>query len=231
MKIKYALILCGGKGTRLGKITKKTPKPLAKFGKKIFLESIISQLVNLDLEKIFLLCRYKKEKIFDLYNSKKINNTYLYCIDEKKYLGTGGAIKNILKKLDNKFLVLNGDSFFNISIKKFLKQDLKKHSLIKIALTNNSSYKSNKKLANLKLGKGRKIFIEEGGRLMNAGIYLLKKKSLKIKEKIFSLETDIVEKYIIKNKVEGFFQNAKFIDIGTIKNYNFLKKNYKKILK
>ena len=62
---------------------------------------------------------------------------------------------------------------------------------------------------------------------MNAGIYLIKKKSLNfIKKKNFSLEKDYLEKLIAKRKIQGEFFKKKFIDIGTIENLKKVRKKY-----
>ena len=62
--VSQAVILCGGLGTRLGAITKKTPKPLIKIGNKSFLDYLIDRLVQNKINKILLLCSYKSEYFF-----------------------------------------------------------------------------------------------------------------------------------------------------------------------
>ena len=64
-------ILVGGKGSRLGYITKSTPKPLLKINNIRFLDLIISNLSKFNLHNIYLLCSYKREKFFKLYHKKK----------------------------------------------------------------------------------------------------------------------------------------------------------------
>ena len=66
------VILVGGRGSRLKKITKKTPKPLILINKKRFLDILISKLIKFQFNNIFLLCSYKKEQFFKLYHKKKI---------------------------------------------------------------------------------------------------------------------------------------------------------------
>ena len=85
-------ILVGGKGSRLGKITKNIPKPLLRIRKIRFLDLLISNLLRYNLKRIFLLCSFKKEEFFKLYHKKKIHNSLIYCIDEGKFKGTGGAL-------------------------------------------------------------------------------------------------------------------------------------------
>ena len=57
-----AAILVGGIGSRLGKITKKTPKPLIKIDKKRFLDHLLAKLSRYNFRKIYLLCSYKKKQ-------------------------------------------------------------------------------------------------------------------------------------------------------------------------
>ena len=64
-----AVILVGGKGSRLGYLTKKTPKPLLKINDQIFLDVLIAKLIKYNFDKIYLLCSFKKEKFFELYKN------------------------------------------------------------------------------------------------------------------------------------------------------------------
>ena len=66
-----AAILVGGKGSRLGNITKNTPKPLLRIKKIRFLDLLLSSLLKYNLKRIYLLCSFKKEKFFKLYHKKK----------------------------------------------------------------------------------------------------------------------------------------------------------------
>ena len=77
-----AVILVGGRGKRLGKLTNKIPKPLIKIGDKIFLDILIEKLIIYNFKCIYFLCSYKKEKFFKRYHNKKIRNTKLICIYE-----------------------------------------------------------------------------------------------------------------------------------------------------
>ena len=55
-----AVILVGGRGKRLGQLTLKTPKPLIKINNKKFLDILIDKITKIKLNKIYLLCSYKK---------------------------------------------------------------------------------------------------------------------------------------------------------------------------
>ena len=72
--INQCLILCGGYGTRLKKITKKTPKPLIKYFEKEFLTYLIDKLINQGIDHIVLLTYYKND-LFKKY-VKKIKKSH-----------------------------------------------------------------------------------------------------------------------------------------------------------
>ena len=64
------VILVGGRGKRLGKITQKTPKPLIVVNKKRFLDILLSKIIFYNFKNIYLLCSYKKDIFFKLYHKK-----------------------------------------------------------------------------------------------------------------------------------------------------------------
>jgi len=221
-----AVILVGGRGKRLGKLTNKIPKPLIKIGDKFFLDILIKKILIYNFKHIYFLCSYKKEKFFKKYHNKKIENTKLICIDEGNQKDTGGGLIKLKNKIKNNFYLLNGDTIFNINIIK-LANFKNKNTICKIALTKNNNYKNNKKINNIRLKKSNLIcFSKNKTNLMNGGIYYFNKKIFKyLSFKKISLENDIIHKLILEKKVEGFYSNKKFIDIGTPKKINFLLKN------
>jgi len=221
-----AVVLVGGKGSRLGNLTKNTPKPLLKINNQIFLDTIIAKLIKYKFNKIYLLCSFKKEKFFRLYNNKIIHNSKIMCIDEGNPKGTGGALyklKNIVKR---DFLLINGDTYFDIDISKLLENKFK-DNICTIALTSNKKYKKNIKINNIKININNQIqFSKDFSSLMNGGIYFFKKKIFKfIIKKKCSLENDILKNLIIKKKIHGIVFKEKFVDIGSHKMIKFLKKN------
>ena len=87
MKNISLVILCGGRGRRLGSITKKIPKPLLLINQKSFLTYLIEYLVRYNFKKIFLLCHYKNRLFYDFknkLNQKLKKNTKIEIINEKQ---------------------------------------------------------------------------------------------------------------------------------------------------
>ena len=119
LRIDQAVILAGGLGSRLGNITKKIPKPLIKVNGIPFIEYIIENFSRFGIKKILILTSYKSKHFFKKYHNKTLYGLKIRCHDEKKAKGTGGALLDAKKKLDNFFYLCNGDTFFNINILNF----------------------------------------------------------------------------------------------------------------
>ena len=116
MKKFDAIILLGGKGTRIKKITKKIPKCLININGKPFLYYQLKYLKKNKINNVVLSVKYKSnlikryvEKNIDFMNVKLIS-------DGKKQLGTGGAVINSLKYLKNFFFIIYGDSYLRANL-------------------------------------------------------------------------------------------------------------------
>ena len=219
------VLLAGGRGSRISKLTKKKPKPLIQFKNKYFLSYIINHYSKYPFEKIFILAGYKGNQIFQKFNKKNSNGIEIECLIEKKILGTGGALSQLKNKTSNDLIVMNGDSFIDCDLIDFFFK--KKNKYNSMFLTLNKNYLSNNTLANLKINK--ESFIDFNGRLMNAGIYYLKKNIVKkITKKNISLEKNILNNLIKEKKIRGKISRSKFIDIGTYKSLDTIKNNFHK---
>ena len=215
--INQAVVLCGGLGSRLGNITKKTPKPLIKIGGKPFLNYIIERLVRIRIKKILLLCCYKNEEFFRKYHKKIINkNTYITCIKEKKLLGTGGALINAKKKLDDVFYLLNGDTFFDGDLFQLAEEfNQNKYDAI---LSSKKTFNDRYGIINIKKNKVIEFKDSSSKNIsnINVGTYILKKKIInKLSKKKISLEKEIFPKLAKKGKIQAINYNKNlFLDIG-----------------
>lgn len=110
-----ALIMAGGYGRRLGKITKNIPKPLLKIKSKPILETILQNLEEADYKKIYIATHYLHERIEKfLSNRKSISN--IEIIFEPSPLGTAGSIHEIKNENFKNLTVLNGDIISEINL-------------------------------------------------------------------------------------------------------------------
>jgi len=115
---KRAVILAGGKGTRLRPYTIVLPKPLMPIGDYPIVEILIRQLVFFGFEHITLAVNHQAELIKAFFgNGKRFNAKVDYSLEEKP-LSTMGPL-TLIKDLPENFLVLNGDILTDLNFRNF----------------------------------------------------------------------------------------------------------------
>ncbi|EGN5849057.1 NTP transferase domain-containing protein [Campylobacter jejuni] len=212
-----AIILCGGLGTRLKSVIKDIPKPMAPINEKPFLTFVLEYLKKQGITEIVLSVSYKYELIQEYFKDEFEGMKIRYNI-EKELLGTGGAIKDALKLIQNQAYVLNGDTIFDIDLKKLVLNDSK----ICIALKQMQNFDRygtvNVDDQGIVTSFEEKVFKKQG--LINGGIYLLKKDIFDefILEKKFSFEEFLRVNYKIL-KIQTQIFDDYFIDIGIPEDY------------
>ncbi|EJK8076573.1 nucleotidyltransferase family protein, partial [Campylobacter coli] len=189
-----AIVLAGGLGTRLRSVVQDLPKPMAPINGKPFLAFVLEYLKKQGITEIILSVSYKYELIQEYFKDEFEGMKIRYNV-EKELLGTGGAIKDALKLVKNEVYVVNGDTFFDIDLKKLVLNGSK----ICIALKQMQNFDRygtvNVDEQGIVTSFEEKVFKKQG--LINGGIYLLKKDifdefSL---EKKFSFEEFLQENY------------------------------------
>ena len=130
------VILAGGKGTRIKELLGKYPKPMVKFNKKHFIQYLFNSTSKFNFKRIIILCGYRHKIFFEKYNKKLKNLTEIVCIRENKLLGTGGALSNLKKINVRDFVLVNGDTIFNLNLNSLI-SNLRKNKIGIIALTKN----------------------------------------------------------------------------------------------
>lgn len=120
MKINQALILCGGKGTRLGEQTKNIPKPMVPVGGRPVLDYIMDTLQESGITNFILLAGHLGEIIDTHYQENPRDGCNIEVVIEPKPLGTAGAVKFVSDKLDDNFVVAYGDIFTNFNLEPML---------------------------------------------------------------------------------------------------------------
>lgn len=217
-----AIILAGGLGTRLRSIVDRVPKPMAPIGKnKIpFLEVQINNLINKGLSKFIISVGYKKEIIIKHF-SYVYKNCQIDYAQEDKPLGTGGAILNSIHKLSNKyFLVVNGDTFFDLNISNFFKFHNENNADVSVAGFNSSE--TNRYAGIDVLNNKILSFNSLSSSICNAGYYICNKNFLQNK---CSLQTFAFEKFLEQtSESNNYFlfdknKNNTFLDIGIPSDY------------
>ena len=228
--VQQCVILAGGYGTRLGYFTKKTPKPLIKISQNFtFIDYLINFLKHQGFKKFLILSHYRNEKFINHFKNSKENTKIIF---EKKKLGTGGAIKHAYKYLDSEFIVINGDTIFDINIRDLIFNAKKCKSECFVALLETNKHQG-KYSYNLKGNRVSKFLISYKKKsLVSGGIYFFKKKIFNdFSNNILDLDHDIVSKVFKKKKLYAKIYESKFIDIGTPEDLKRANKIIKSIIK
>ena len=113
------VILCGGLATRLGHLTKYTPKSMVQIEGKSFLDYQIENLKKQSIKNIILCVGHLSEKIERYFgNGEKFDVNIKYSYDKEKPLGPIGALKNAELLLEDTFFIMYGDSYLSIDLNK-----------------------------------------------------------------------------------------------------------------
>jgi len=225
--IEQAIILAGGKGTRLQSVVSDVPKPMAQIGEKPFLEHLLLRLSTQGLKKIILSVGYKKESILDHFGHEFKGLQIAYA-EEDKPLGTGGAIMHALKYCDsNDVLIFNGDTYLDLDLNAFTSIHISNDSGMSLALKEIShpdrygtvDIRYEKDGLYLASFNEKQTGLTSG--IINAGVYAVKKSwlnALNLPE-VFSFESEVLEKYVNQDKFGAYLTKGFFIDIGIPEDY------------
>lgn len=220
------VILAGGKGSRIKEYLNNKPKPMLKFNNIYFLQYLLNNLTKYPINKVYILTGFKHTIIHKNFHNRIFNFTKIICIKEKKLMGTGGALLGLKKNKIDDFLLINGDTIFNIDVDDFVKS-FRQKSLGGIALVSKKANTKSLKLSNLALNKNF-ITYKSKSNLINGGVYYFNKKIFKyLIKRPSSLENDILPKMIEKKLIKGKIYKDFFVDIGSPK---YLKNAKKKLL-
>lgn len=224
-----AVVMAGGEGRRLRKISRNVPKPLVKIKQKPILEDIILGLKSHNIKEIYLALRYKAQSIKDYFkDGSKLGVTLNYLV-EKKTLGTAGALSLIPEnKISEAILVINADLLTTANYTSLIDFYYDHHLLMCIAV---KEYIFDIPYGVLDISNGYLIGVKEKPSLRsfcNAGIYVLNTRILKLipKNKEFHM-TDLIKLLIHKSLPIGVFPLYEYwIDIGNIDDFHKAKSEY-----
>lgn len=106
-----AVILAAGRGTRMGKLTKNTPKPMLKFKGKNLLEWKIEMLPK-EIDEVILVVGYKSD-VIKKYFKDNFNGRKISYVEDLKLTGTAHALWCAKDMLKDKFIVMMGDDIYS----------------------------------------------------------------------------------------------------------------------
>lgn len=227
-----ALLMAGGEGKRLRPLTDYTPKPLLKVGGKPIIEYNIERLTHVGVKEIYLSINYLGEQLEAYFGNGKNKNLNIRYVKESKPLGTIGSILLVENFFHDDILVMNSDLLTNIDFADFYRTYKAANADMAVAAT---TYSVDIPYAVLETDAEYQVrSLKEKPRytyFSNAGIYLLKKKTLELipKDSFFDI-TDLMERILeMDQKLITYQINGYWLDIGKHEDFEKAQEDIKHI--
>ncbi len=221
-EVRQAVIMVGGKGTRLLPLTLTRPKPAMPVLDKPFLKYLIESMADAGIEEIFLACGYKSDVLAHAIGDGSDMGVRIIYSDEDTPLGTGGAIKRLEDRLDPVFLAANGDTLTSVDIA----AQIREHFESGAAVTDSLSEVDDPSQAGVVRidGDGRILEFQDKPKreeacsnLVNSGVYVVDKKVLGYipKDTFYDFSKDLFPLLIEKGeRLQGHMAKGIWVDIG-----------------
>ena len=103
------VIMAGGRGVRLGDLTKKCPKPMIEVNGRPIIDTVLQQCVDAGFREFYLSVNYLKDQIKDYFGNGNNRGISIQYIEEKEPLGTVGSLSLLPKAAKKPIFVLNAD--------------------------------------------------------------------------------------------------------------------------
>jgi len=201
---------------------------------KPFLEYLLLHLRKHDVRRIILCIGYRGEHIQEHFGDGKCLGLYVNYSWESELLGTGGAVKLAEPLIESSdFVVLNGDSFFNINLHTLIGFHRKRKALATIAL---AGVKDTQRYGSVEINDQGEVtgFLEKAYRgpgVINGGIYVFQRKLLSSipDGRVISLERDVFPQ-LVGHGFHGISFESYFVDIGVPGRYRELQTDPSQLL-
>lgn len=220
--IRQLVILAGGKGTRLGDHAKATPKPLMQITPShVFLDYLIENAARQGFRDVIIIAGHLGEQVVDRYHHRSIGGAQITVLVEPEPRGTAGALAFARQHLAGAFLVLNGDTYYDINYRR-LAATLEAHddwdAVIALRTVEDAG-----RYGSIEIDQFGRIsgFFEKDSRsegrhgLINGGAYAMRRRALdRIKDYPCSIETDIFPAMAADMQLGSMPAHGYFVDIG-----------------
>jgi D,D-heptose 1,7-bisphosphate phosphatase len=216
--IRQAIILVGGRGTRLGNLARDVPKPLVRIDDRPFLDYLLEMVARHGYSEIILLAGHLGELVEKAYHGRQVRGAIVRVLREQTPLGTAGALVLARDILDHYFLLMNGDALFDINLRALEVAARSSGMPATIAL---KAIDDVSRYGRVEEQGGRVVTFSEknpnsrGKGKINAGIYVLKKEVvLGVQQSPCSLERNVFPQLVERGEIHGWLSDGYFIDIG-----------------
>ena len=216
--IRQACILVGGRGTRLDNLTQTVPKPLLDIGGgTAFLDIVIDQVTRQGFDDVVLLAGHLGHLVQARYHNRSFGSARVRVVVESAPRGTAGALLSAREIVDQQFLLLNGDSFFDINLRALVATAASDYeALLALRCVSDASRYGTVEIKGDKIIRFREKNNNAGvPALINAGVYVITAAIIdRIGSLPCSIETDIFPRLASEGRLNGTICEGYFLDIG-----------------
>ncbi len=214
-----AVVLLGGRGTRLRTVVNDLPKPMAPVAGRPFLEYLLGQLREAGIDRVVLAVGWGAGLIQRYFAHRNLGLTLAYSEERDRLLGTAGALKLAEPMLTgNQFLVLNGDSYLQVDLNALFSSHQQTGAMVTLALArvpDTSRYGRVTLGADLSVSAFEEKGQAAGPGYINGGVYVFQKAALALipAGRVCSLECDLFPR-MLGHGLFGWPSAGYFVDIG-----------------
>ena len=227
-----AMILAAGRGSRLGPLTDKTPKPLIKVANTRLIEHQIAAIKLAGISEIVINTGWLGQKIMDhLGNGSRYGVRLEYSVEPSGGLETGGGIYQALALLGAEpFLLCNADIYHNIDLKEFT-DFFHQHSCnasAQLLLVDKPEYAESGDFAL----QDELVLLKDNNALKSytySGIGIYSMKLFTESQAGFYSVVPLLKKAISQKRVNGFYSSAPWFDAGTEERLDLIEKYIKNL--
>lgn len=221
-KVRQAVVMVGGKGTRLLPLTETKPKIILPVADRPCLWYLLRSMARAGIEEVILACGYKSEQMRDaIGDGSDLGLSIVYSYEDEP-LGTGGAMKLVEDRLDDVFVAANGDVFASIDVAAEIEEHVASEASVTISLTpvdNPCEFG----IARLQ-DDGRITEFKEKPRpeevfsnLINAGVYVINRSVLEYVPEgtFYDFSKDLVPRLMAEgHRIQGYEVKGIWMDVG-----------------
>lgn len=211
----WAVVMAGGRGTRLGPLTESIPKPMVRVAGRPILERLVLHLVGFGIRRIFLSVNYLADVISGYFGDGSKFGCRIEYLQESEPLGTGGALSLLKETPSSPLVVLNGDLVTQANLADMLDFHARGRFVATMGVR---QYTHQVPFGCVEQEGGRIIGLDEKpiiDRSVNAGIYVLEPSLLARVPKTSYPITALFEECLRKREPVGAFEiRDDWLDVG-----------------
>lgn len=220
MRIRQAVVLCGGLGSRLGALTRDIPKPLLPVGDRPFLEILIQEIARYGVDRFTLLAAYRSERVeaFAKALPERLGRPIEVTISiEPEQAGTAGALHHARDRVDEAFFLVNGDSLFDVdlmALQAMLSGAPSAKAAVALRSLPHAERYDTVDLDGQVVTRFGSQSASGGPALINGGVYAMRRSIFPELPSGGSLERDVLPRLAAEGDVRGLASDGFFLDIG-----------------